>query len=249
MTSAHDWAMAPAGWPTVSDDVIAHARQQTLAALADTGERPATDRLITYYDPAGDYVGASFSELIPNPWRDVTAEDLHATSLMNVKFGPRATRRLLSGPERQWVVSSLRRLPDTTLALADPATLEAMYDFYMAVKHAVSDPDSRDPNPWVTASKLCARKRPELFPVRDRVVCAYLEILNLSDVRADWQVFRSLVQDADIQRALNDLLHTVRERTATGDPLVVLESSDLRILDAALWMYARRSGAEVSDEE
>lgn len=237
----------PNGWRTVSDDTLAYAKQQALAALTNTGQRPARDRLIDYYDVAGDYVGASFSELTPNDWQDITAADLHATRLMNVKIGPRATRRLLSGPERQWALAELRRLPDTSLALADPATLEAMYNFYSAAKHALSDPGGARPNPWVTTSKLCARKRPELFPVRDSVVCDHLGIRGLKDVRRDWQVFRSLVQDDDIQRALNDVLHSVREDT--DNRVVVLESSDLRILDAALWTYAVRADTPLLDEE
>lgn len=247
MTSTPGWVQVPDGWPPVSDDTLAHAKQQALAALADTGNRPVRDRLIDYYDLTGNYVGASFTELVPNEWSDITAADLHATSLMNVKIGPRATRRLLSGPERQWALASLRRLPDTSLALADPRALEAMYDFYSAAKHAVSNPDGVNPNPWVTASKFCARKRPELFPVRDRVVCDYLGIRGLKDVRADWQVFRALVQDGDIQRALNNLLHSVHQ--AADGRTVVLEGSDLRILDAALWTYAVKPAAQLPDEE
>lgn len=189
MTSTPGRVQTPDDWPTVSDDVLSHAKRQALLALANAGHRPARDRILDHYDVAGNYVCASFGEYIPNGWHDVTAADLHATSLMNVKIGPRATRRLLFGPERQWVVAELRRLPDTSLVVADTATLEAMYNFYVAVKSGLSHPNSTNPNPWVTASKLCARKRPHLFPIRDRVGCDFLGIRKLKDVRAEWQVF------------------------------------------------------------
>ncbi len=246
MTITEAWLQAPEGWPAVSEDARAYAKKQALAALDLSGERPAVERLVAYYDLAGGYVGASFTELIPSDWDDISAADLHATSLMNVKIGPRATRRLLGGPEAQWARASLKRIPDTTLSLADPKVLSAMYEFYSAVKHALSNPDKMSSNPWVTASKLCARKRPYLFPVRDRVVCDFLGIRGLKDVRADWQVFRALAQDADIDKAVDTLRASVRE--ATGDRVVVLEDSDLRILDAALWTYAVASGSTVTEE-
>lgn len=247
MNSTPGWAQVPTDWPTVSNHVLNHAKQQALAALASTGLRPARDRLIDYYDIDGNYVGASFSELMPNDWHDITAADLHATRLMNVKIGPRATRRMLSGPERQWALAELRRLPDASLLLADSATLEAMYNFYVAVKHGLSNPNVANPNPWVTASKFCARKRPDLFPVRDRVICEHLGIRGLKDVRADWQVFRTLIQDSDIQRAIHDVLRSVREHT--DNQIVVLESSDLRILDAALWTYAITPDSPLIEDE
>ncbi|TRW47452.1 hypothetical protein FJ693_01240 [Georgenia yuyongxinii] len=119
--------------------------------------------------------------------------------------------------------------------MADASVLEAMYAFYNAVKAAVSSPNSKDPNPWVNPSKFCARKRPDLFPVRDRNVCAHLGILNLSDARADWLVFRALVQDDDVRRAIDTLPEGAHQ--AAGERQLALDSSVLRLLDAALWSY------------
>jgi hypothetical protein len=45
---------------------------------------------------------------------------------------------------------------------------------YSPVKQALGNPEVKRTNPWVTASKLCARKRPHLFPVREKVVCTLL---------------------------------------------------------------------------
>ena len=55
----------------------------------------------------------------------------------------------------------------------------------------------------MTASKLCARKRPDLFPVRDKEVCDYLGLTQLRNYQADWQVFRSLIGDPDITAAID----------------------------------------------
>lgn len=234
----------PLDWPTVSADVIAIAKERALAAL----RAPATpERLADYYDVEGNYVGASFSELAPNCWDDITPTDLLATSLMNVKIDARSTRRLTGGADRRWAVVELRKLPDRELLVATPETLKAMYDFYLAVKNALSNPHAGKPNPWVTASKLCARKRPHLFPVRDRVVCTYLGILKLNDARRDWLVFRSLVQDPEVQRAIAALPEAIL--AVAGDRAVIVEHSDLRVLDASLWMYARDGDAAATDRE
>lgn len=231
-------------------ETIAGAKRQALLGLSTEGPVPVGERLAAYYDIDGNYVGATFSELAPNEWLDLTAADLHATSLMSVDIGPRATRRLLTGPNRAWVISALRSIPDHDLLTADTETLEAMYDFYLAVKDALSSTTAKNPNPWVTASKLCARKRPPLFPVRDRNVCRHLGILKLGDVRADLQVFRALVQDDDVRRAIEVLPEAAQ--VASGDRELAMESSDLRLLDAALWTYtvmgAGRDRGELQQE-
>ena len=71
--------------------------------------------------------------------------------------------------------------------MADADQLLAMADMYQALKSALSPPDVKNPNPWVTASKLCARKRPDLFPVRDNVVCTYLGLIDpKGNYQVDW---------------------------------------------------------------
>src|SRR5690625_4828425 len=97
MTSSTATTLIPANWPTVPDDVIEAAKRAALASLGDGAAR----RLVDYYDVEGNYVGASFTELAPNEWDDITATDLHATSLMNVKIDARSTRRLTGGADRQ----------------------------------------------------------------------------------------------------------------------------------------------------
>jgi hypothetical protein len=220
----------------VAPEIYAHAKERALEALVITGDRQAQDRLAVYYDLESDYVGASFVDLEPNKWFDITPTDLQATALMRVHFGPLATRRLTSpGENRRTVLRPFRAIPDRDLADADAGTLAAMESFYRAVKTTISSDTVDDPNPWVTASKLCARKRPHLFPVRDRNVCTHLGILKLDDFRADWQVFRALIRDDDIVKAVDALPALVRE--AGAGRLLAIDSSRLRLLDAAMWTY------------
>jgi len=236
MTTTEPWNAKPDGWPTVPPEVVEQALRQAHLALAVDGERRAADRLATFYDTESNYAGASFANLEPNHWAEVTATDLHAASLLSIDIGPQATRRLLGpGADHRWVLQELRALPDRDLAAADPPTLEAMENFYRAMKATISSTSAKDPNPWVTASKLCARKRPDLFPVRDRNVCTHLGILELNDSRADWQVFRALIQDPGIRRALDAL--PAQTRAVADGRLLALDHSDLRLLDAAIWTY------------
>lgn len=246
MNATATYLHSPTHWPTVPDDVLQRVILRALAALHDDGTWPVAQRLADHYDTDGDSVGASFTDLAPNAWCDITAADLHATSLMGDTIGARATRRLLSGPERTWVVEALRRLPDQELFLADPATLEAMDDFHSGVEHALSNADARRSPRSMAASSLAARKRPELFPVRDRIVCEYLGILEPKDVRSDWLVFRAILQDDRIRRVLLELPEAVA--SASGGRTVILESSDLRLLHAALWTHARQGSPERSVE-
>ncbi len=119
----------------------------------------------TYYDEAGNYAGSTFCNLEPNdPWH-VTAADLFATTLLNVEIAPRATRMVLSDEVRDRATELLRSIPlEAKLESADANVWLAADELYQCVKGALGR------NPWVTASKLCARKRPEFFPVRDNVV-------------------------------------------------------------------------------
>ncbi|USQ75354.1 DUF6308 family protein [Ornithinimicrobium cryptoxanthini] len=231
-----DWdrASVPPEWPTVSSQVLSRARERALQAIHGTDKASAAERLSVFYDVSTNYAGATFAGLTPNELGDITSTDLHATSLLSVEVGPQATRRLLtSGTARDQTLRALRAVPDVELELANAETFLAMESLYSTVKAALSSSSSKSSNPWVTTSKLCARKRPALFPVRDRNVCGLLGILGLSDFRADWAVFQYLVQDPDVVAAIDELPGLVALAGA-GRP-VELDRQRLRLLDAALW--------------
>jgi hypothetical protein len=225
----------PDSWPTVTPETMQFAKERCLDGLNPGGPNPVGPRLARYYDRNGNYVGRSFVALTPNDPHDVTALDLHATSLLSVDLGPQATRQLLEpGPVRDGVLNALHRIPVVALEDASDDDLRAVADLYRAVKSAISSMSAKDPNPWVTASKLCARKRPALFPVRDRNVCGLLGLQRHADFRKDLTVYRYLVLDPEVGTALRTLPELAL--AAAGRHLAV-DTHPLRLLDAALWTY------------
>lgn len=241
--TTHVWEQAPEAWPRPEQALLDQARTAALEALSDDTARPATERLLTFYDRDGNYAGATFVSLQPTSPSDLTAVDLHATSLLSVNIGPGATRRLLRPTAtRKEVLDTLAALPDKDLLVVDPEDLLLMERFYLAVKAALSSPSAARPNAWVTASKLCARKRPSLFPVRDEVVCNHLGLIpprGRGDYRIDWQVFRFLVGDRQVVEAIDARVDTARATSSDRD--VEIDRERLRILDAALWTWAVRT--------
>jgi Family of unknown function (DUF6308) len=230
------WEQAPHGWLRPDDQVLDDALSRTLNALSVGGEHPVEMRLVAYYDRAKDYAGADFAELLPIEDQDITSTDLFAVSLLSMRFKASATRRLLDhGGHRLDVLSKLRALPDKELLVADPDALTAMDAFYLAVKAAVVDPKAKHSDPWVTASKICARKRPDLFPVRDKQVREYLGLRRFGDYQFDWLVYRHLLGCNEVIGALEVAASVT---TALGaDRELRLEKSTLRVMDAALWTY------------
>ena len=161
--------------------------------------------------------------------------------------GPRGGRAA-RGDVRTTILRLLseENLPlDADLAMADDGQLVAMADLHEALKRVLSPADVRNPNPWVTASKLCARKRPDLFPVRDNVVVKYLGLDRpKGNYQVDWQVFRHVIQDNAIRRRLDAI---VDEASRSPGVDVGHPNWRLRHLDVVLWMHARPQDARTSD--
>jgi hypothetical protein len=61
----------------------------------------------------------------------------------------------------------------TITASLGAGVLEQMWELHDLFRTLLAT-DTTDSNRWVFAAKLCARKRPNLFPVRDSQVCGYL---------------------------------------------------------------------------
>jgi len=233
-----NWTRIPQDWAVVPEAFLGPAKMQALTSLSAVRGVPAVDRLTAYYDPGSECAGTSFADLLPAHPNDITAADLHAAGLLLARpLGSRATRRLLNdGPDRSEVLDGLRALPDTELLVAGPDDLSLMETFHLAVQTKVSSPRATGPQAWEIASKLCARKRPELFPVRDPKVLGHLGLTPSSGHRIDWQVFRYLIGDAEIIHAIDDLLDCLH----VGDRRRWADSSRLRILDVAIWTYMNR---------
>ena len=80
-------------------------------------------------------------------------------------------------------------------------------------------------------------QRPDLFPVRDNVVCKHLGLIEpRGNYEVDWQVFRHVIQDNPIRRRLDEIVDE-----AAGRPGVDIGHPNrrLRHLDVVLWMHAR----------
>lgn len=240
----------PATWAPAAGGVLDTATTQALAALTDTA---AADAMAAYYDRAGGYSGALFLDASPNDPVGMDASDLYAVTTLSITLDARYGRLLLEpGDVRTGVLRQLEGLnpsPHITDLEHGPGgsaeTLVRMWELHRRFKTLLSD----DANRWVTAAKLCARKRPYLFPVRDNLVCTYLgggQPLRTGNGRpgnfsVDIQVYAHLMTDARVKAALDWLRREAAEREVTVDVV------DLRLLDAVLWMHAAqraRTGSE-----
>jgi len=229
----------PEGWPRDACQVAEDVKGKVLEALRSDGASPAPGRLVGFYDCDGNYAGASFAGLQPADLSDFTASDLLATMLLSVRIMPGATRRiLLQGPVRTRLLSKLRAVPNIELSAAGNRDLQAMACLYEEVKQSLSAPATLVKNSWVTASKLCARKRPDLFPVRDTIVCDYLDLTSFENYQMDWLVFRCLMRDQEIIWAIDAIANALGDYAATRN--LHIDKSRLRLLDAALWTYAKQ---------
>lgn len=220
--------------PYVNDEVVARAVGRALIALRDPG---ASQRLSDYYDRASNYAGSTFAGLKPQSSTEITATDLIAVTTLSVDIPVIAVRRLLEDEElRSSIRTAMQALPACSLEETQEEDFAAMANFYDLIKGTLAKANSSSSNPWVTASKLSARKRPDLFPVRDRVVCKYLEIEKQGDRAKDWVVFRALMKHGRIREELERVTVCASSRRADED--VVIDTDPLRILDAVLWMHA-----------
>jgi Family of unknown function (DUF6308) len=226
----------PQGWAQPPPELYGLAKHKALQAMRIGGLYPAPARLARFYDVAGDYAGASLAELRPIDPLDFTPSDILATTLMSVRIGPGATRRILQdGTTREALLHKLRGLPDVNLACAGISELTGMASLYEEVKRALSAASVKRPDAWVTASKLCARKRPDLYPVRDRDVRDHLGLSAFRNYQVDWQIFRSFMGDDRILTAI-DQMAKATDAAAAGRKLR-LDHSRLRLLDAAIWTF------------
>ena len=234
----------PGGWLPASEEVLETAVAQTLAALT---EEPSVAGLLAYYDRNGSYAGTMFLDAQPNDQVSIEAADLYAVTTLSMKLDARHGRLLLDeGEVRNGVRRQLRNL-DPQLPLTDlphgdggsAETLARMYELQSTFRTLLSGGSQR----WVTAAKLCARKRPHLFPVRDNLVCEYLSGGRPlksgdgwpGDFSIDIQVYGHLMTHPKVIAGLGWLRDELENGRATR-----IDGEDLRLLDSALWMAASR---------
>lgn len=234
----------PPTWQTVSDEVLETALRQSLVTLG--GDQAVAD-LVSYYDRGGPFAGTLFLDAQPNEPFSVEAADLYAVTTLSIELDSRHGRILLDeGDVRANVQRGLRHL-DPTLPITDlehgeggsAETLQRMYELHARFRDLLGGTSSR----WVTAAKLCARKRPTLFPVRDNLVCIYLGAGRPLKSGSGWpgnfsvdlQVYAYLMTHPEVRAGLTWL-----RAELTGTRGLRLDGEDMRLLDSALWMASRR---------
>jgi hypothetical protein len=180
--------------------------------------RPPAGRLLkTFFDPTWGFAATTFDDLGENPPDHFTSDDLLATTLLDMRYRPRAVRAILFD-QADDLAALLKAVPaDVDLWEATDEDLSPAYDLWRALR-AGGDLSGVGPT---TTSKLMARKRPRLIPIVDSVVANALEF----DGDA-WIDLRAALRT----RNLSERIERLRPPTI-GD-----EVSTLRLLDAAVWM-------------
>jgi hypothetical protein len=195
------------------DDLVARIE----AVVSD----PARELVAAYFTQS-DFAGATFDALGLHDDDTFTSDDLVAVTLLDVRFKPEAVRRLLVS-EAERFSAMLRKVPvDVALWDATPEQLDDASTLYVALEQLPGVHRTR-------ASKLLARKRPQLVPIADSVI---IEQLGLDEVV--WEPLRCALQSRG-RRARIDRQRPNRQ--------VSTDTSTLRLLDVATWMLGSRSRA------
>ena len=167
-----------------------------------------------------NFAGYRFDSLPENPSERIVASDLVAVSLLDVTFRPEAVDALLSdGP----INNLLEKLPEGV----DLWHARESVDDLLEIFGVLDDLHGIGPT---KASKLLARKRPQLAPITDRHVAKVFSCVG-------WEFLMPL---ADCLAERSDLV-TKLEGLKPKTTEVVVEPSVLRLLDVAIWMT--QSGA------
>ncbi|SMC56970.1 DUF6308 family protein [Janibacter indicus] len=221
------------------DDLSSRAR---IIALEIVSSSKAQGDLAAYYAVDGDYAGATFAGLGDNDPFRITPTDLLAVTSLSVSIPPLSVRRFTSAVLAPKVSRLLGALPTDVDIRSGEALAPAMSQFYDFVKSCLRRSTSDSSNGWVTASKICARKRPLLFPVRDSVV---VDVLGLKgSYPDDWPVFAALMDDRELTDRVHALVGEVAENNGVdiGDP-----SLTLKHLDVLIWMHGIRQRKATTD--
>lgn len=210
----------PAALVSPPADVRAVRALHRVRAVLDrpTGELVAA--LLGYYATSSEECGTCFLDGTETCEPEaVTPADLFAVTALGLRVRPSAARRLLRDtPYAAKVARCLApsRLPiDATPAEAGPALLEAMAELHSAVAAALDAPPDGSMQPLVSA--VCARKRPELFPVLDDALCSALGLPAGPDPTPAWRSIHAVLLAPGIADALDALFHRARRAGVETD--------------------------------
>lgn len=189
----------------------------------------ALEHLKTYYGrgDSGPYTGSYFNSWAgeQDPYR-FTADDLIAVSFLTVHVPAMAARAVLE--TRADECNGLLRAigPDRDLVDEDAPGSREHAAWRLEAELRKLDDVGR-----TTASKLCARKRPRLFPIYDSVVGTVTGV-GLRDPQ--WEPLRTALRADDCR--LHRRLESLRARAGID------EVSVLRVYDVICWMEGKERG-------
>lgn len=209
--------------PAVSTDPAA-----VVERISDAVRSPfAVQLTAAYFDAKNGFAGALFDGLDPsgllsdNPPDRFAADDIVAASLLDVRFGPVAIRTLLTDTD---VNAALAAVPQqVALWEASDDDLTAATRLWDAVRAVPGVGRTR-------ASKLLARKRPDLVPIVDSVIARALALHDET-----WQPLAETLRSEHLRRDIENLCPAT---VSSGLSL-------LRLLDVVVWTTHSRSASAV----
>jgi hypothetical protein len=201
----------------------------TTAVLHELLDHPQLPDFVAGYLAAGGdgprFTGSRFETLggpgdAPEVADRFTPADLLAVTTLSVQVPARTAIWILDeGADR--LTASLAQIP-TDVEPHDALGRELLTDPSSPLNRLWTDLKARDGIGWVTAGKLCARKRPRLAPIYDEHVRAAV------GAPASWW---AMIADAFTDQQLLDKLDQLRDQAQVPEHI-----SRLRLLDIAIWM-------------
>lgn len=171
--------------------------------------------------PETKFAGGLFDELKSNKPDVVEASDLVAVSLLDVRFGADAVKKLL---EEEFINRELGEIPNNQdLWEVNEEVLDHLEKTFLKLK-------GLDGVGRTKATKLLARKRPRVAPISDSVVEKFYGL-------SEWEYLRPL------RRLLGSNLNYVGQINDLVNPQIGYVPSTLRILDISIWMAGSNSRA------
>jgi hypothetical protein len=178
--------------------------RSALRAAGDPGTR-TRELLRRYYAVEGPHAGISFLDGTEGEHPEtVQAADLFAVSMLGLPVPPAAARRVLH--DTAWarrIEACLETLPvQATLVGTEAPPLVALRALHDGVLAAIDPRPQPSEVSRVVASAVCARKRPELFPVIDTPLCDALLLPGPGYPVRCWQAVRAVLRADGVVDAL-----------------------------------------------
>lgn len=198
--------------PEVDQDLLSNRILHVL-------ERPKTKELVhRYFNPRFEepFAGSLFDTLGENHPKQFGIDDLLSLNLLDEPVNAYQVKQITSG--------NFDKLLAEISSTADITQLNGqLYEKANELWESLTEVKGFGPT---RVSKLLARKRPKLLPIRDSVVNELLGIKGLSW----WRALSASFGHTNITALLDNI-----------DPGAEHEPSALRILDVAIWMHGSRS--------